>query len=251
MDTEPPPESPERFVRTAILFEGGLGLIAVIVGWLVGYPPWAPISPEGPAPLAALPAIGWGLAATLPMLAGLVLIDYLPWEPLRHLRQTVEASVLPHFRRLGLAGMLLISLAAGIGEELLFRGVLQAALTAHTDIWWRQAVSLLLASLAFGACHWMTNAYAVIATLIGAYLGWLWLATGNLLAPIACHAAYDFIAMLYLVRGGGQEYSAGQPSTESGAASQSNSDAAKNSADFNDGDKSAGSDDASPSADKK
>ena len=42
--------------------------------------------------------------------------------------------------------------------------------------------------------------YAVIATLVGAYLGVLWFAAGNLLAPITTHAFYDFVAPVYFLR---------------------------------------------------
>ena len=38
------------------------------------------------------------------------------------------------------------------------------------------------------------------ATLIGAYLGFLWFAAGNLLAPITTHAFYDFVAPVYFLR---------------------------------------------------
>jgi membrane protease YdiL (CAAX protease family) len=59
---------------------------------------------------------------------------------------------------------------------------------------------LLVASLIFGACHWITPAYAAVASLIGFYLGWLLLATGNLWTPIVAHAFYDFLALVYLVK---------------------------------------------------
>jgi hypothetical protein len=42
--------------------------------------------------------------------------------------------------------------------------------------------------------------FCVIATLIGAYLGVLWLAAENLLAPITTHAVYDFVALVYFLR---------------------------------------------------
>ncbi|HEY5704013.1 MAG TPA: CPBP family glutamic-type intramembrane protease [Terrimicrobiaceae bacterium] len=48
--------------------------------------------------------------------------------------------------------------------------------------------------------HLVTKTYAVIATLIGAYLGVIWLAAGNLLAPITAHAVYDFVALVYFLR---------------------------------------------------
>jgi membrane protease YdiL (CAAX protease family) len=89
----------------------------------------------------------------------------------------------------------LISLAAGVGEELLFRGLLQAAIADWLHPW----AGLGIASLVFGLAHSITRTYAVLATLLGAYLGGLWLACDNLLAPMITHALYDFLALLYLI----------------------------------------------------
>ena len=47
----------------------------------------------------------------------------------------------------------------------------------------------------------ITPTYGVLAALIGVYLGWVWLASGNLLAPVVAHALYDFVALVVLVRG--------------------------------------------------
>jgi uncharacterized protein len=77
----------------------------------------------------------------------------------------------------------------------LFRGVVQTLLHQWTGSEW---TSLLLAGLLFGLLHAITRTYVVLATLVGVYLGWLWLATGNLLAPITAHAVYDFGALWYL-----------------------------------------------------
>ena len=52
---------------------------------------------------------------------------------------------------------------------------------------------------AFGAAHLITWTYAIIVCVIGAYLGWIYLATGNLLAPAVTHAVYDFAALWFLV----------------------------------------------------
>ena len=40
----------------------------------------------------------------------------------------------------------------------------------------------------------------IIAALIGAYLGLLWIWTGNLLTPMVTHAVYDFVALVYFLR---------------------------------------------------
>ena len=52
----------------------------------------------------------------------------------------------------------------------------------------------------FGAVHLITGTYGIIAAAIGLYLGLLWVASGNLLVPIVTHAAYDFVALVYLLR---------------------------------------------------
>jgi hypothetical protein len=57
-----------------------------------------------------------------------------------------------------------------------------------------------IAALLFGVAHWLTMSYAVFATLIGVYLGILFLFTENLLAPIVTHALYDVVALSVLVR---------------------------------------------------
>jgi membrane protease YdiL (CAAX protease family) len=36
--------------------------------------------------------------------------------------------------------------------------------------------------------------------LMGAFLGWIFIATGNLLPVIICHGLYDFLALAYLTR---------------------------------------------------
>jgi membrane protease YdiL (CAAX protease family) len=82
-------------------------------------------------------------------------------------------------------------------EELLFRGVFQAGLEQFSGSTW---FALAAGSLIFGLAHPITPAYVALAGLIGAYLGWLWIATDNLLPPIVAHGAYDFVALVYLLR---------------------------------------------------
>ena len=54
--------------------------------------------------------------------------------------------------------------------------------------------------LGVSAGHWLSASYALLASLIGAYLGILFLVSGNLLAPIIAHAAYDVVALFVLAR---------------------------------------------------
>ena len=84
-----------------------------------------------------------------------------------------------------------LATGAGITEELLFRGVFQTWAASQMPI----ALAILLPNVLFGALHWRTTLYAVIAGIVGVYFGVLFLITGNLLAPIVAHALYDAIAL--------------------------------------------------------
>ena len=61
---------------------------------------------------------------------------------------------------------------------------------------WMAIVSV---AIVFGLLHAVNAAYAVLAALMGLYLGWLWMATGNLAVPIVAHAVYDFLALVYIL----------------------------------------------------
>ena len=69
-------------VRLAVLFEGGLGALACLIGWPAGLPPWEKLSWEPGA--AAL-----GVAASLPMLVLFVFCLLVPWRPLARIREFI------------------------------------------------------------------------------------------------------------------------------------------------------------------
>ena len=92
-----------------------------------------------------------------------------------------------------------IALLAGLGEELLFRGVLQTYFVGTLGLVW----GLLLASTLFGIMHAATLTYALFAGVVGLYLGLFYRWTDNLLGPIICHALYDLALLWYLLFGPG------------------------------------------------
>ncbi len=187
-----------RFTRWAVAFELSLGLLACLLCWIVGG--WPMASAHMIDSRLAWRDAGLGAVSAVPFLAGLVWIDRHSVRWLETLTRTVRNDVVPLFRGTGVCGLLVIAGAAGVGEELLFRGFLQQTLA---DWWGPPAgpwIAWGVASVLFGVCHSLCAAYAVIATLIGLALGGLWLATGHLLAPMTMHAVYDALALLYLVR---------------------------------------------------
>ena len=108
----------------------------------------------------------------------------------------MEAYLPPLFGNWSILQLTIISVCAGISEEALFRGAIQGSLTDHVGL----GVALVMGSLLFGAFHLITWTYAIIAAFIGAYLGLLWIWTGNLLAPIITHAVYDIAALVYFLK---------------------------------------------------
>jgi membrane protease YdiL (CAAX protease family) len=137
-----------------------------------------------------------GAAGALPMVGLLLWCLRTTWGPMLRLVALVEERLGPYLVNASAGGLVLLALLAGVGEELLFRGVIQAWLSERAPLW----LAVAAASLLFGVGHWLSASYALLATLIGAYLGILFLLSGNLLAPMVAHAAYDVVALFALVR---------------------------------------------------
>lgn len=179
------------FLSLAAGFEAGLLLLGILFGWLLGADPLSQIR------------VGWfplvvGIVATAPLLLGAWWTTETRWRPIAHLRAEVQRTVVPLFAQCSVLDFLIVSLLAGLAEETLFRGVLQTTLVDSVNPFF----ALLVASIAFGLAHLVTPWYALLAGLIGLYLGLLHLITQNLLVPIVVHALYDFVALVYLVKGG-------------------------------------------------
>jgi len=191
MDTDCP--SRNTLFLMAVLVEGGLLLLAVAGGWLLGLQPVDLIQWRWQA--AAL-----GALVSLPLVLLLIASQWVPLAPLENLVRVIDELLVPMFRHSTVAELAVISLLAGLGEELLFRGLIQEGLSR----WWGGTLgpysALLVASLLFGALHCITPTYAMLATAIGLLLGGLWMGTGNLLVPISTHAVYDFLALVWMVR---------------------------------------------------
>jgi membrane protease YdiL (CAAX protease family) len=199
--------SPLRITATALVFEAGLGVMAVVAAWLIGHWPLPGIDiPVTEWPVQARAGL-WGLAATGPMLLAMWLSDRCDLGPLRQLKLDFERLIVPLFARCQVWQLALISLAAGIGEELLFRGLLQDGIALWLGGPHAAWIALAVASILFGLAHMVSLTYAVIAALIGAYLGAIMLLTQNVLTPIVAHGLYDFVALLYLVYGRGGDSS--------------------------------------------
>jgi membrane protease YdiL (CAAX protease family) len=165
-------------------------LLAIGLGWLLDHNPADRLRFDFWSILV-------GVGATLPMLLLFLVMLRWPIGPLRGIKNFMDTIIRPLMDTCSDVDLLGISVLAGVGEEMLFRGLVQDLFAGWLPLW----LAVVLASLLFGIMHAVTPAYAVLAAFIGAYLGVIYLYTGNLLAPIIAHGLYDFIVLLFLVYG--------------------------------------------------
>ena len=69
-----------------------------------------------------------GLAASLPLLLLFWLCLKWPWPPLRRIAGILDEMIVPLFRDCRIEQLAIVALLAGLGEETLFRGVVQAGI---------------------------------------------------------------------------------------------------------------------------
>jgi membrane protease YdiL (CAAX protease family) len=108
------------------------------------------------------------------------------------IRAVYRGTIVPLFAQVGPISAMAIGAAAGVGEEWLFRGVLQPVL------------GLFVASVLFGLAHVggvRMLPFGVWAAGMGAIMGSLAIATGGLIAPMVAHGVYDMLALEYIRRG--------------------------------------------------
>ncbi|MFO0879433.1 MAG: CPBP family intramembrane glutamic endopeptidase [Gemmataceae bacterium] len=178
-----------RIVYLAILVEGGLIVVATVLGWLVGQPPLTRFALEEDGLLL-------GFLGAVPMVGLFLGLRQWPVAWLADIDRFTDQVIIPLLRPCSVLDLLGIACLAGLGEEMLFRGVLQDLFREYLPLW----AAIAIAGLLFGLLHAVTFSYIVLAAVMGMYLGWLYEVTGNLLAPIVTHAAYDFVVLLLMVQ---------------------------------------------------
>jgi membrane protease YdiL (CAAX protease family) len=178
-------DASSRLLPVAVLGEGALAIVGGVWLYAAGHPvrlgaTW-PALLAGVAAASGLALVQWWLQHVAPPVGAV--------QALRELQHTIFE---PLFAPLSVAELVAISALAGVGEEILFRGAVQASLG------WP------IATVAFGACHlglsgrgWVLGVWAAIA---GGLLAALAVATGGLLAPIVAHGSYDLAALLWIRR---------------------------------------------------
>ena len=185
--------SRHQFLWLATVFEGGLVVIAYLLGHWLSIDPLEHFSLE-------LDAVSLGLLAVLPLYGLFILTQR--WELTRSIREFLIERLGGLLAACRGVELFYLALLAGVTEEILFRGLLQPWLEQD----WGWLGGLIFSNMIFALLHWITPLYALLAGLSGVYLG-LTLDMGgerNLLTPIVVHAVYDFLAfksVVFMIQG--------------------------------------------------
>ncbi|MEE9345856.1 MAG: CPBP family intramembrane glutamic endopeptidase [Methylococcales bacterium] len=181
--------NPAYFFRTAFFFEANLAVVAVVFGWFVDVIPYQHLYFDSNA-------ISIGLLGTLPLFLMFVALYAHPIAGFEKIKQALIETLGQHMAQLRWYHLFALAAAAGLGEELLFRGTIQPWLENLGGY----QFGLLASNVIFGLVHAITRMYAIITGLVGIYLGYLMDVSGerNLLAPVLTHGLYDFLAFLVI-----------------------------------------------------
>lgn len=224
-ETDPNEEAPDDFLFVwACGFELAIGAIGLLLASL--------FSVDARAYLPRIDAVDWvqigehvgiGAVASLPMLAAIALLMKVPHESIDAIKRLSDAPTMKALLGLNYAELFVLSVCAGIGEELAFRGFLMPWFTAirdpndaafntfaigdsfQTAVPALLVIALVFSSIAFGLLHPITKLYVVVASLMGIYFGALLIAFDSLLVPIVTHAVYDAAQFVMAKRELGQD----------------------------------------------
>lgn len=178
------------FILGGSLFSIAFIFIAFGVGWVLGVSP--------------LEHLNWnwldlfiGVAAALPMFLFFLISVRLPIPAFEKIKQFLLSELGPRIEHGSILELFILCIFIGLGEEMLFRGVLQSWASQYGIV-----AAIVFTNLLFGIVHSVTRLYVVIAAIMGVYLSLLlvFFSPQNLLIPITTHTIYDFFCFVYILR---------------------------------------------------
>jgi len=181
---------PEKLVGMALRFYGVLFAVAWLwrSAWL-GEPLLYASAEAAARGMDPLRDVTVGLMA-----AGLVIALSHLWTEHTRSGRALARGLASLLGPLSLRHVALLALVSGVAEEAFFRGALQPR------------VGLVAASVVFGLVHFVPRpefrVWTVFSLAAGFLLGFLFEATGNLVAPAVAHVVINGVNLTRLVRGG-------------------------------------------------
>jgi len=173
---------------TALAFQAGIGIVGIVAIWLVDIP----VQWHG---LGFVALMLYGVLGAVATYFSILAVSRIPGLFPDDL--STQMRGLYHFARSFPWPVLVgLSVLAGVGEELLFRGAVQGWLLQHTGPW----TAVIAASVVFGLVHYVSFTYFLMATGLGLILGAGYQLSGSLGLVMTWHAFYDMIALFCLLR---------------------------------------------------
>ncbi|GGC80286.1 CPBP family intramembrane glutamic endopeptidase [Marinobacter halophilus] len=171
----------------ALLFQGGIGVVGLAAIWLFDIP----LLSGG---LGLTEALLFGVLGAVVTYLLLLFLTQMSWLFPDDLTSQMQGlyDFAASFRWPVLVAL---SMLAGVGEELLFRGAIQGWLLQYTGPW----TAVLAASVLFGLVHYVSFTYFLVATGLGLVLGGAYQLSGSLELVVVWHAVYDMLALYCLL----------------------------------------------------
>lgn len=185
-----PPQDQQLLILGGSLFSIGIILAAFGFGWALDINPLTNLNWSWSALLI-------GTLAALPMFGFFLLTMKLPFQAFHKINQFLLDEIGPRIVKASVLEVFILCIFIGLGEELLFRGVLQSWSNQFGVVY-----AIIFTNLLFGILHSVTRVYVIVASLMGVYLSLLLIlfTPHNLLIPITTHTVYDFLCFMMLIR---------------------------------------------------
>ena len=187
------PNNRVQFLNMGAFVEGGVILIALFLAWVLDVEWIKFLHWNGQGTI-------YGIVGLVPMLLLFFVLHWFPFGSLLKVKRFLIDVMGPSLAACYWFELLLLAALAGFSEELLFRGILQPWLERVGGETAGYSLGIIGSNILFGIVHAVTTTYAILAAIMGAYLGLLFDISGerNLTIPIITHAVYDFIAFLVI-----------------------------------------------------
>jgi len=178
--------SPDQLFFSGTAFEFALAAIAVALGMFLD------VSALGAGFDISPASIGVGLLWTLAPLAFVSSIRLLELEELKEIEAITEEFAQKLFVGRSKSQLALFCFAAGLGEEMLFRGIFHQKLELLFGFF--PAATIVAAG--FGSAHFLTPAYFAISGFSSFIFSYMFAVSGNnIVVPVIAHAVYDYVAL--------------------------------------------------------
>ncbi len=195
-------EEPQAILIGASGVMVGFGVLAVFAASLSRHPIHETLRLAKPAEDAGV--IVLAIVGVLSLQTAFIAADELGWLPESSVLQDLSAKLSSLSGPERLWAILVIGIAPGIFEELLFRGYIQTGFRRRWGPW----VGSFLAAVLFGICH-LDLTQGMFAALMGWYLGLLTERTNSLWPAVLCHATNNTIATVLAL--GNEQTMPGRP----------------------------------------